>query len=806
MKKIMLFAIILTFFASKNAQSSENTGKENYVLFAEKVYYTETDSFRLDAFEIMAHPVTNAEYKLFTDATGYTCPLHWINGKIPEGKENYPVIYVNRDDVDAYLQWLNINSERSYRLPTSLEYKAAASAEKIDRKYAWGNDDFLPDINNVNFDAKGNRNFQQWERYMKPADWGMKNEKGLYQMAGNVWHLVDNTLDCQGAGSKYRIETLSSNERFIMGGSWASTFDELGLGRTFHQSPAIRYPDLSFRLVRNPKGIKWVKKYRNVAPVTHPSGIISVSWSILKSDPGNIRFNIYRLTGNSRPHSGFKLNKQPLTTSSYLDVSPIEKNVRYQYRVAAVDQNGKETDFSEWIGITAGEYKYPVVVKFKPLTDEGSMVPVFGDLEGWGRRGCVIKLENGNKAMQPDPGKPVQLEAFSSTGKSLWRKDIAWHGNIYGNGTNAAFNVWDMSGDGKAEVITLLQIGEENYVAILDGMSGKVIYKTLWDKMATDFSRASTRVHLSIAYLDGITPSVITQTGIYENEIISAYDNQLNKLWQYNSFNATSGSGSHKIEIADVDGDGKQEVVYGTTCLNSDGKVRWSTYLGHPDIVSVADYIPERPGMEVCFIIETRKAGIYLADANTGEIIWKNNRADDPTWSHGHYGWTSDIWDGSPGIECLTNRKGHGDGNILLFTADGQKVMENFPRTSPFEWDGDKTRELFWQNGQVMGKFNGKEIEIMEEVKPNPVPDSGVRFTADLYGDFRSEMVIETKDTDGRRVIMVIAAPEPINKMFISPSESIDFQLWLGRNMGGGYGSILNFELKNPGSVSTKTK
>jgi len=49
----------------------------------------------------------------------------------------------------------------------------------------------------------------------------------------------------------------------------------------------------------------------------------------------------------------------------------------------------------------------------------------------------------------------------------------------------------------------------------------------------------------------------------------------------------TNGSGGHKIEVADVNGDGNQEIIYGTTCLNPDGTMRWSIYRQHPDLISI---------------------------------------------------------------------------------------------------------------------------------------------------------------------------------------------------------------------------
>lgn len=807
MKIPLLKATFLTIFFTIFAKllCAQNFSNDKFVLIPEVQFESGKDLLRTDPFEIMTHPVTNLQYKSFIDAIGYAPPLHWQNGKIPAGKENHPVIYVNRYDIDAYLSWLNENSDLNYRLPTSVEFTVAASGGNMNLDYYWGGNGSKIDTNQINFDPFDQRSLTDWEKYLKPAQWGMKNNYGLYQMAGNVWQQVSNNVDPRDIDYTYRIESLVANERYMMGGGWTSMKEELRLGRTGGNSPGTRFPDLGFRLVRDPAKFKREIKYRQLAPVMHPSGAIAVSWAILNSDYKDIRFNIYRLTGNQRHHSGFKINKSPIASSSFLDTLKIVNDLRYQYRIAGVDKNGQETDISEWISITAGQYKYPVVVTYKPLAESGTLVPVFGDLEGWGRKGCVIKLENNNRAKQQDPGKPIQLEAFSSTGRSMWRKNIAWHESIYGNGTNAPFNVWDMDADDKAEVISRLQIGDTSYVAILNGMSGKVLYKTPWDEMATDVSRAGSRIHLSIAYLDGKTPSVITMTGIYENEIISAYDNKLNKLWQYNSFGATGGSGSHKIELADVNGDGKQEIIYGSVCLNGDGTVRWAAYRGHPDIVSIADHIPSRPGLEVCLIVEKLDPGIYMIDANTGENIWKSNKADDPLWSHGHYGWTSDIFADMTGIECVANRMGHGDRNYILFSSTGKRIMENFPSGSPCEWDGDQTREIFLQNGKVIANFNGKELIPIKDAIANPVPNSSVKLTADLFGDFRSEFVIQTKDENGRIVIMVLAAPEPTLKSFISPSDNLDYKLWLARNIGGGYGSIHNFELLGKESLKPKS-
>jgi rhamnogalacturonan endolyase len=305
---------------------------------------------------------------------------------------------------------------------------------------------------------------------------------------------------------------------------------------------------------------------------------------------------------------------------------------------------------------------------------------------------------------------------------------------------------------------------------------------------------------MSVAYLDGEHPAVVTQTGLYENEVFAAFDAQLKPLWRFESFAETNGSGGHKIEVADVDGDGKDEVFDGTTCLNSDGTLRWSIYKQHPDIVSIHDYLPDRPGLEVFYIVESSvHAGVYMVDANSGRIIWKVNREDDSRWTHGHTGWTSDIWDGSPGMECVSNRAGHGDRNLVLFAADGKVLLEPFPYGyTPLEWDGDLSRELLSGQSDKIGNFNGREIVMAANDQPDLPAGSQVMMVADLYGDFRDELVLSIRGEDRKQFIAVATATHPTSHRYVAARESRDYCLWLARNMGGGYRSIYDRPLSRP--------
>jgi hypothetical protein len=180
-----------------------------------------------------------------------------------------------------------------------------------------------------------------------------------------------------------------------------------------------------------------------------------------------------------------------------------------------------------------------------------------------------------------------------------------------------------------------------------------------------------------------------------------------------------------------------------------------------------------------------------MVDANSGETIWKVNREDDPRWSHGHYGWTSDIWDGAEGIECISNRAGHNDHNVVLFSADGRVLLEPFPyRYTPLEWDGDPTRELIGGPDGKIGDFNGKEVAFENQAQPALPAGSSVAMMADLYGDFRDELVLWVTTEDGTKSIAVVTATHPMARRYVAATETLDYQLWLARNMGGGYASV----------------
>ena len=248
------------------------------------------------------------------------------------------------------------------------------------------------------------------------------------------------------------------------------------------------------------------------------------------------------------------------------------------------------------------------------------------------------------------------------------------------------------------------------------------------------------RNQLGVAYLDGKTPSLIAMRGTYNIMKAVAYRMEgasLEALWRWDNTDlgrAYQGQGAHWMHGADVDGDGRDEVVLGSIVLDDMGKVLWCTGMGHPDHSYVGDLDPRRPGLEIYYGIESRreKHGMCMVDAATGEVLWGYGEKT----RHVHsYGMCSDIDARHPGSESYsadTDAEKKAEW-ARLWSSSGEVLSEEMPwgfgpRT--VYWDADPQRELLtnriWNYGEdkTLARVQGKVVAV-----------------ADVFGDWREEVI-----------------------------------------------------------------
>jgi rhamnogalacturonan endolyase len=231
-------------------------------------------------------------------------------------------------------------------------------------------------------------------------------------------------------------------------------------------------------------------------------------------------------------------------------------------------------------------------------------------------------------------------------------------------------------------------------------------------------------------------------------------DGKLSHEWTFDSDDATPGNrryrgqGNHGIGVADVDGDGRDEIVYGSCVIDDDGRGLYSTGLGHGDAMHLADHDPDRPGLEVFKANGDARnpAGIQMRDAKTGEQLWG-------VASTGRDGvgraCALDIDPRHRGSEAW----GKGQGVGGLYNARGEKISEAAPRVCNMGvwWDGDLLRELL--DGVRVSKWdyeNGREQPLFDGAAFNCASNNGTKsnpcLCADILGDWREEIIARTRD------------------------------------------------------------
>jgi len=534
---------------------------------------------------------------------------------------------------------------------------------------------------------------------------------------------------------------------------------------------------------------------RGVYAVNAGNGKVFVSWRFLGTEPNDIAFNLYRGNGDKT----IRLNKEPLTGGTNFTDETANTGIANTYFVRAVIK-GKEQDDDNRFTLAANAPSYLSI----PLQTPAGYAPndaSVGDLDGDGEYEIILhQAGRGHDNSHNGMTDPPVFQAYKLDGTLLWTINLGK--NIREGAHYTQFMVYDLDGDGRAEIAMKTAdgtidgkgkvIGDSTkdyinkdgrildgpeFLTVFDGMTGAALYTTDYvpqrgridgwggtggNGRTDSYGNRVDRFLACVAYLDGVHPSLVMCRGYYGRSVLAAWDWKDGKLVQRWVFDTEkgypdfAGQGNHNLTVADVDGDGKDEIVYGQMTVDDNGKGLYTTGIGHADALHVSDLDPGHPGLEV-FSTQERfgDAGANFRDAATGAVLWK--KASVAAGSDGEgpgRALALNIDPRYPGYECWVA----GAGITGLFDCKGNKIADRTPPCNMgIFWDGDLLSEVL--NGTVVSKWdynNSAGISLFNARDFNCVSNNGTKsnpcLSADIFGDWREELIYRTADNRELRI------------------------------------------------------
>ncbi|MCI6560432.1 MAG: RICIN domain-containing protein [Ruminococcus sp.] len=517
---------------------------------------------------------------------------------------------------------------------------------------------------------------------------------------------------------------------------------------------------------------------RGISAVSTGSGML-VSWRFLANDSDNAVFKLYR-------DNTLIYTSNAGDSTCYLDAGG---SAASSYRVDTVE--GGSVKSSDTCKMKSGANYFDVKLD-QPTGSDCTYSPndcSVGDVDGDGTYELFVKWDPSNSKDNSQKGNTgnVFIDCYRLDGTKLWRIDLGV--NIRAGAHYTQFLVADFDCDGKAEMTcktadgtkdaagTVIGDGSKDYrnssgyilsgpeyYTLFDGLTGTIldtvsyeyprgeVTKSTW---GDNYGNRCDRFLGAVVYCDGVHPSAVSVRGYYTRMTAVAYDvvnKKLVKRWGFDTgYNKAAdgyGDGNHNCMPADVDNDGKQELVLGGTCLDDNGSVLWCTNMGHGDAMHLGDLLPDRNGQELWICHEESPYGVTLLDPANGKIIFHKDGSKDTGRCC-----ADNVWAGNNGAEFwgLGNDVFDGSGNTLSCRRPAINFLSY--------WDGDLEREILdgytdspakiskmKEDGTLTNLLSTDGYYTCNTTKGTPC------LSADIFGDWREELVVRAADGKSVRI------------------------------------------------------
>lgn len=561
---------------------------------------------------------------------------------------------------------------------------------------------------------------------------------------------------------------------------------------------------------------------RGVVAIRQADGKVFVSWRVLRDDRKGEAFDVYRngqkLNAQPLTQGGSHfVDEQPLSGQDvtyevrggstngqftlcsdapvgYLPIAlnkpeggqvPVFNRPRPNTNNATNDNNRPRN--RGWGRPDTGRYEY--------TANDATVADVDGD----GQYEIILKWDPTNARDNAHDGYtgPTLFDCYRLNGEHLWRINMGR--NIRSGAHYVQFMAYDFDGDGRAELMVKTADGTVDgrgtvigdsaadyrnergrildgpeYISVFNGLTGAVMDTKPYVPERGEVrawgdgnGNRSERYLAGIGYFGGKCASAVFCRGYYTRSVLAVWDwdgHELKNRWTFDTneeaWRTYAGQGNHNLRIADVDGDGYDEITYGAMAVDHDGTGLYNTGFGHGDAMHlIAD--PKDGQLYVWDCHENKRDGSELRNARTGEVVFqiKSNTdvgramaADiDPT-NPGCEMWSTD----SHGIRTMTGDVLHDakdpespqHDNKLIF--NGRWLSVNFG----IWWDGDLLRELL--DHETVSKYDWKEKQVVDIERFDGRFNNGTKsnpcLSADILGDWREEVLIRNHESTELRL------------------------------------------------------